>query len=53
MQLSERSGIDRTMIAKIEKVKQPTTLETAIKVLTSLNMGIALYPLTDIIEKTE
>lgn len=42
-QLSERSGIDRTMIAKIEKVQQPTTLETAIKLLTSLNMGIAIY----------
>lgn len=53
MQLSERSGIDRTMIAKIEKVKQPTTLETAIKLLTSLNMGISIYPFTDIVEKTE
>ena len=42
-QLSERSGIDRTMIAKIEKVQQPTTLETAIKLLSSLNMGIAIY----------
>lgn len=53
MRLSERSGIDRTMIAKIEKVKQPTTLETAIKLLTSLNLGIAIYPFTDTIEKTE
>lgn len=51
MQLSERSGIDRTMIAKIEKVKQPTTLETAIKLLSSLNMGIAIYPFAEIEKK--
>jgi len=49
-QLSERSGVDRTMIAKIERVQQPTTLETAIKLLSSLNMGIAMYPLARIEE---
>lgn len=53
MQLSERSGIDRTMIAKIERVKQPTTLETAIKLLSSLNMGIAIYPFTEIEEESK
>lgn len=51
MQLSERSGIDRTMIAKIEKIKQPTTLETAIKLLSALNMGLAIYPLDAKCEK--
>lgn len=49
-QLQARSGIGHTMIAKIEKVKQPTTLETAIKLLSSLNMGIALYPIIEPIE---
>mgnify|MGYP000092806353 FL=1 len=53
MQLSERSGIDRTMIAKIEKVKQPTTLETAVKLLTSLNLGIAIYPFDEIEENLD
>lgn len=50
-QLQERSGVDRTMIAKIEKVQQPTTLETAIKLLSALNLGIAIYPITGIKEK--
>lgn len=50
-QLQERSGVDRTMIAKIEKVQQPTTLETAIKLLSSLNMGIAMYPIAGVEEK--
>lgn len=50
-QLQERSGVNHTMIAKIEKVKQPTTLETAIKLLSSLNMGIALYPFAEVEEK--
>ena len=46
-QLQEKSGVDRSMIAKIEKVQQPATLETAIRLLTSLNVGIALYPLCE------
>lgn len=46
-QLQERSGVDRTMIAKIEKIRQPATLETAIKLLSSLNLGIAIYPLIE------
>lgn len=45
MQLQERSGVNRTMIAKIEKVQQPTTLETAIKLLSSLKLGLTIYPL--------
>lgn len=44
-QLEEKSGINRTMIAKIEKVQQPTTLETAIRILSSLDLGITIYPL--------
>lgn len=43
-ELSKISGVDRSMIAKIEKVNQPTTLETAIKLLSALNMGIAICP---------
>lgn len=42
--LSEMSGVDRTMIAKIERVSQPVTFETAVKLLTALGMGIAFYP---------
>ena len=41
------------MIAKIEKVKQPTTLETAVKLLTSLNLGIAIYPFDEIEENLD
>lgn len=44
-QLQGRSGVDRTMIAKIEKIRQPATLETAIKLLSSLNLGVAIYPI--------
>lgn len=44
-ELSKISGVDRSMIAKIETVKQPPTLETAIKLLSALNMGIAICPL--------
>lgn len=44
-ELSIRSGIDRTMIVKIERLSQPTTLETAIKLLTALDMGMVIYPL--------
>lgn len=39
-QLQERSGVDHTTIAKIEKLQQPTTLETAVKLLSSLNIQI-------------
>ncbi|WP_455437017.1 helix-turn-helix domain-containing protein [Hungatella hathewayi] len=46
-QLSELSGIDRTMITKIESVNQPTTLETAIKLLSPLNMGLVISPFSD------
>lgn len=44
VELSKISGVDRSMIAKIEKANQPTTLETAIKLLSALNMGIAICP---------
>lgn len=44
-ELAELSNVDRTMIAKIEKVNQKTTMETAIKLLTTLNLGIMIYPL--------
>lgn len=43
-ELSKISGVDRSMIAKIEKANQPTTLETAIKLLSALNMGITICP---------
>ena len=46
-ELAKRSGVDRTMIAKIEKVQQPTTLDTAIKLLSSLDLGITIYPLSE------
>ena len=46
-QLQDRSGVDHTMIAKIEKLQQPTTLETATKLLNSLNIKIAFYPSHD------
>ncbi|MEE0078272.1 helix-turn-helix domain-containing protein [Coprococcus sp. RTP21428st1_C9_RTP21428_210409] len=46
-QLQDKSGVNRTMIAKIEKVQQPTTLDTAIKLLSSLNLGITIYPLSE------
>lgn len=42
-ELQEKSGIDHSMIAKIEKLQQTVTFETAIKLLTSLNMGICIY----------
>lgn len=51
-QLEEKSGINRTMIAKIEKVQQPTTLETAIRILSSLDLGITIYPLENSEEKS-
>lgn len=44
-ELSKISNVDRTMIAKIERVNQPTTLETAIKLLSALNIGVLIYPL--------
>lgn len=44
VELSKISGVDRSMIAKIEKLNQPSTLETAIKLLSALNMGIAICP---------
>ena len=43
--LSQMSGVDRSMIAKIESVNQPTTFETAVKLLSALDMGIAFYPI--------
>lgn len=43
-QLQERSGVNRTMIAKIERVQQPASLETIMKLLASLNLNIVLYP---------
>lgn len=44
VQLAGRSGVDRTMIAKIEKVQQKPTLETAIKLLSALNLELAICP---------
>ena len=43
--LSKISGVDRSMIAKIERLNQPTTLETAIKLLSALNVEIAICPM--------
>lgn len=50
VELSKISGVDRSMIAKIEKAKQPTTLETAIKLLSALNMGVAICPFDGSVE---
>lgn len=44
-ELSTISGVDRTMIAKIENIQQPTSINTAIKLLTALDMGITLFSL--------
>ncbi len=43
-ELAQISGVDRSMIAKIETVNQPTTLETALKLLSALNISIAICP---------
>lgn len=45
VQLSKMSGVDRTMIAKIERLQQRTTLETTVKLLSALNMGITIFNL--------
>lgn len=47
VELSRLSGVDRSMIAKIEKINQPPTLETAIKLLSALNMDVAIIPLEE------
>lgn len=44
LQLANRSGVDRTMIAKIERVNQKPTLETATKLLSALNLELAICP---------
>lgn len=41
-ELSIRSGVGRPLISKIENMTQPTTLDTAIRLLTSLNMRITI-----------
>jgi len=33
------------MIAKVENLQASTSLETAIKLLTSLDMGLVIYPI--------
>lgn len=43
-ELSKRSGVGRTMIAKIERVNQKPTLETAVKLLSALNLELIIYP---------
>ena len=47
LELARKSGVDRSMIAKIESLYQPTTVETAVKLVTALDMGIAIYPLAE------
>lgn len=47
-ELAEISGVDRSMIAKIEKIKQSSNLDTAVKLLTALNMGLTIIPKSDI-----
>lgn len=43
-ELSRRSGVDRSMIAKIERANQPTTLDTAVKLLSALDINVAICP---------
>ena len=43
--LASVSGVERTMIAKVENLQASTSLETAIKLLTSLDMGLVIYPI--------
>lgn len=47
-QLASLSGVERTMIAKVENLQASTSLETAIKLLTPLDMGLVIYPLESI-----
>lgn len=43
--LASVSGVERTMIAKVENLQASTSLETAIKLLTPLGMGLVIYPI--------
>lgn len=42
--LASVSGVERTMIAKVENLQASTSLETAIKLLTPLDLGLVIYP---------
>lgn len=44
-QLASVSSVERTMIAKVENLQASTSLETAIKLLTPLDLGLVIYPL--------
>lgn len=43
-ELSKRSGVDRTMIAKIEKLQQTASLDTTIKILNAINAKLIIVP---------
>lgn len=44
-QLAEASGVERSMIAKVENMNAITSLETAIKLLTALDIELTFCPL--------
>lgn len=43
-ELSKKSGVDRTMIAKIEKLQQTASLDTTIKLLSTINAKLIIVP---------
>lgn len=43
-ELAKRSGVDRTMIAKIERLQQTASLDTTIKLLNATNASLMILP---------
>lgn len=43
-ELAKRSGVDRTMIAKIERLQQAASLDTTIKLLNATNASLMILP---------
>lgn len=43
-ELSKRSGVDRTMIAKIEKLQQTASVDTTIKLLNTVGANLLIVP---------
>lgn len=53
VELAKRSGVDRTMISKIEKLQQTASLETTIKLLSTTNASLIILPEEPFNEKYE
>ena len=43
-ELSKKSGVDRTMIAKVEKLQQTASLDTTIKLLNAVGANLVIVP---------